>query len=99
MCVCSKHFVKSDFILPDFINKKRRLKRNAIPSQYLPIKMEEIGIEDDKMQKMDATYTNEEGSVKLDYNDLLAVKALIYLKNSTPTTHKIKLESDIKTES
>lgn len=44
-------------------------------------------------------YTNEEGSVKLDYNDLLAVKALIYLKNSNSAAHKIKIETDIKAES
>ncbi|KAI4455392.1 thap domain protein [Holotrichia oblita] len=38
MRVCSLHFNKDDFFLPDVECKFPRLKRNAIPSQNLPLK-------------------------------------------------------------
>uniref|UniRef100_A0A6P7FBV9 Uncharacterized protein LOC114328444 n=1 Tax=Diabrotica virgifera virgifera TaxID=50390 RepID=A0A6P7FBV9_DIAVI len=36
MYVCSLHFLSSDLILPDVPTKRKRLKKNAIPSQNLP---------------------------------------------------------------
>ncbi|XP_046393723.1 uncharacterized protein LOC124161446 [Ischnura elegans] len=37
MVVCSKHFLRSDYILPDVPAKQRHLKKSAIPSLNLPI--------------------------------------------------------------
>ncbi|XP_046402114.1 uncharacterized protein LOC124168056 [Ischnura elegans] len=37
MFVCSRHFLKSDYILPDIPAKIRYLKRTAVPSLNLPI--------------------------------------------------------------
>ncbi|XP_035233288.1 THAP domain-containing protein 2-like isoform X3 [Stegodyphus dumicola] len=36
MKVCSKHFQKTDYILPDSATKRPHLKRTAVPSLNLP---------------------------------------------------------------
>ncbi|KFM73741.1 hypothetical protein X975_15340, partial [Stegodyphus mimosarum] len=36
MCVCSKHFQKTDYVLPYILAERPRLKRTAVPSLFLP---------------------------------------------------------------
>ncbi|XP_021932314.1 zinc finger protein 426-like isoform X2 [Zootermopsis nevadensis] len=64
MVVCSRHFSRADFILPDFPARKRCLKKNAIPSQNLPVSSCKMLVgSKDKKRKIQAYILNKEGAV------------------------------------
>uniref|UniRef100_A0A1Y1N3A8 THAP-type domain-containing protein n=1 Tax=Photinus pyralis TaxID=7054 RepID=A0A1Y1N3A8_PHOPY len=86
MKVCSAHFTKEDYILPDVAHKRKCLKKTACPSRNLPQIRHQSAVNHEAKAKREDRYVRRqqllEKAVRLE-----AADTLLLLANTEANTH------------